>query len=132
MQKSLLVRICAAALLVFALETISTGQQSTKASPDTSKGEWPVYGGDKSFRRYSPLDLINRANVKDLHVVWTRGGIDPLIKDKFPDLSPANYFKGTPVMINGILYAPNGVGLVEASMQRQVRPCGSSSPLSQP
>ncbi len=37
-----------------------------------------------------------------------------LIKDKFPDLSPSNYFKGTPVMVNGILYAPNGVGLVEA------------------
>jgi quinoprotein glucose dehydrogenase len=113
MHKSVLIRICTAALLVFAFETISTGQ-STKASPDTSKGQWPVYGGDKSFQRYSPLDLINRTNVKDLHVVWTRAGIDPLIKDKFPDLSPSNYFKGTPVMVNGILYAPNGVGLVEA------------------
>jgi quinoprotein glucose dehydrogenase len=40
--------------------------------------------------------------------------VDPVIMDKFPDLSPSNYFRGTPVMINGVLYSPNGVGLIEA------------------
>jgi quinoprotein glucose dehydrogenase len=37
-----------------------------------------------------------------------------LIKDKFPDLNSSNYFRGTPIMINGVLYAPNGVGLLES------------------
>ena len=47
-------------------------------------------------------------------MVWTRPGIDASLKDKFPDLNPSNYFKGTPIMIGGVIYAPNGVGLIEA------------------
>lgn len=77
-------------------------------------GEWRSYGGDKSFNRYSPLDQINRENVHKLGIVWGRPAVDPQIRDKFPDLSPSNYFRGTPVIINGVLYAPDGVGLVEA------------------
>ncbi len=79
-----------------------------------AKGEWRTYGGDKTFDRYSPLDQINRDNVRNLHVLWDRPAVDPLIKDKYPDLSPSNYFRGTPIMVGGILYAPDGVGLVEA------------------
>jgi quinoprotein glucose dehydrogenase len=79
-----------------------------------SNGEWPVYGGDKSFDRYSPLALIDRNNVAGLTVAWSRAGLDPEIKGQFPDLNPTSYFKGTPIMVNGVLYAPNGVGLVEA------------------
>ena len=87
---------------------VLSGQQSA------TNGEWRTYGSDKSFTRYSPLDQINRDNVAKLKVAWTRPAVDPLIKDKFPDLSPSNYFRGTPIMINGMLYAPNGVGLMEA------------------
>ena len=90
------------------------GQQPAAAPQKYAKGEWPGYGGDKGFQRYSPLDLITRANVKDLQVAWTRTGIDDSLKKQFPDLNPSTYFKGTPVMVDGVLYAPNGVGLVEA------------------
>lgn len=76
--------------------------------------EWRTYGSDKAFTRYSPLDQINRDNVKNLRIAWSRPAVDPLIKDQFPDLSPSNYFRGTPIMIKGVLYAPNGVGLMEA------------------
>ena len=86
---------------------VATGQQPA------ANVEWRTYGSDKAFTRYSPLDQINRNNVAELRVVWTRGAVDPLIKDQFPDLSPSNYFRGTPVMINGVLYAPDGVGLME-------------------
>ncbi len=79
-----------------------------------SSNEWSVYGGDKGFQRYSPLALIHRGNVKNLEVVWSRPAVDPMIKDQFPDLSPSPYFKGTPIVVDGVLYAPNGVGLVEA------------------
>ena len=76
--------------------------------------EWSSYGGDKGFTRYSPLDQINRDNVKNLKVVWRRQAVDAQIMDKFPDLSPSNYFRGTPIIVDGMLYAPDGVGLIEA------------------
>ncbi len=97
----------AAALLAF-LTAIASAQ------PKPASGDWPSYGGDKGFTRYSPLAQINRDNVKNLRVIWRRPAVDPLILDKFPDLSPSNYFRGTPIIINGMLYAPNGVGLIEA------------------
>src|SRR5580658_2116914 len=78
------------------------------------KGEWSTYGGDKTWDRYSPLDQINRENVKELTVVWSRPAVDPAIKSKFPDVVSSNYFRGTPIMIDGVLYAPDGLGLVEA------------------
>jgi ABC-type branched-subunit amino acid transport system substrate-binding protein len=34
-------------------------------------GEWRVYGGEEGSTRYSPLDQINRDNVKDLKIAWT-------------------------------------------------------------
>src|SRR5258708_1151426 len=76
--------------------------------------EWHTYGGDKGFQRYSPLDQSNKATLKNLEVAWTRPALDPEYKDKFPDLNPSNYLRATPIMVNGILYASNGVGLVEA------------------
>jgi len=75
---------------------------------------WSTYGGDKAWTRYSPLDQINRDNVKNLQFVWQRGAVDPLLTSKFPDISAPDYFRGTPIMIDGVLYAPDGVGLVEA------------------
>src|ERR1700722_15633931 len=92
--------------------TVSIGMVSAQQNPASS--EWRTYGADKAFTRYSALDQINRENVKNLQVVWTRAAVDPLIKDKFPDLSPSHYFRGTPIMIDGVLYAPNAVGLIEA------------------
>jgi quinoprotein glucose dehydrogenase len=82
--------------------------------PKSVGGEWSSYGGDKGFSRYSPLDQIDRDNVKNLKVVWQRPAVDAQIMDKFPDLSPSNYFRGTPIIVNGVLYAPDGVGLIEA------------------
>ena len=84
-------------------------QQKTNAT-----GEWRSYGSDKGFTRYSPLDQINRDNVHNLHVVWTRPALDLQIAAKFPDLVSSDYFRGTPVIVNGTLYAPDGVGLIEA------------------
>ena len=76
--------------------------------------EWPTYGGDKGWQRYSSLDQINHSNAKDLTMVWSRPGIDPSLQAKFPDVSGSNYFRGTPIMIDGVLYAPDAIGLVEA------------------
>ena len=49
--------------------------------------EWPTYGGDKGWQRYSSLDQINHSNAKDLTMVWSRPGMDPSLQAKFPDVS---------------------------------------------
>ncbi len=79
------------------------------------KAESVIYlGGSMRLDRYSPLDTINRTNVDSLRVVWERPSVDASITEKYPDLSPSPYLYGTPLMADGVLYAPNGVGLVEA------------------
>ncbi len=84
------------------------------AGPAGSAADWSYFGGSKRFDRYSPLAQISRENVGKLQVVWTRSGVDPTLTSQFPDLSPSNYLRGTPIFWNGALYVPNGVGLVEA------------------
>lgn len=76
--------------------------------------QWPYFGGTEAFDRYSPLSQINASNFKNLIVRWTRPSVDKSIRDAYPDVSPSNYLKSTPVMIDGVLYAADGVGLVEA------------------
>jgi glucose dehydrogenase len=51
-----------------------------------ARQDWPVYGGEASGDRYSPLRKINRTNVKQLRMAWkfdvgTEGGLqtNPLI-----------------------------------------------------
>jgi glucose dehydrogenase len=75
---------------------------------------WTYFAGSKRIDRYSPLSQINRDTVSHLQVVWTRPGVDSSLTQEFPDLTPSNYLRGTPILIEGVLYAPDGVGLVEA------------------
>src|SRR6478752_10237275 len=77
-------------------------------------GEWRSYGGDKGYTRYSPLDQINRENVGKLQVVWRRPALDAQFTTGYPDLNPSPYFRPTPIMVDGVLYSPNAIGLIEA------------------
>ena len=106
----------ALALVCVHAQQKATGDPSRAANElwQTAAGGWATYGGDKAFNRYSPLDQINRENVKNLQFVWERPAVDPILTGEFPDLKAPNYFRGTPIMVNGVLYAPDGVGLVEA------------------
>src|SRR5437773_197268 len=67
----------------------------------TKKGEWPTYGGDLANTRYAPLDQINATNFNQLDVAW---------RFKTDNLGPRPEFKleGTPLMVNGVLYATGG------------------------
>ena len=89
---------------------------ATAALPATAQpaGEWRYVGGDQAFTRYSPLDRIDRENVGGLEIVWRRPGLDPAVQEAFPDLQVNAYLRSTPVMVDGVLYAPNAVGLLEA------------------
>ena len=76
--------------------------------------EWRYFGGDEAFTRYSPLDQIDAGTVHDLQIVWRRPAVDPQLRTAFPDLRVNPYLRSTPIMIDGVLYAPNALGLVEA------------------
>lgn len=63
---------------------------------------WARSQGDNGSRRYSSLDQINRGNVAQLHVAWSYRSAD----------GAAN-IQCTPVIVNGMLYAPTpGLALV--------------------
>ena len=117
-------RWAAGACGVVALAAIAVAQR-----PDPSKiGEWRFYGGDEHATKYSPLDQITAANVKDLRIAWHHLAVPAEIASQYPDIltelpgreknlmndESRNNFESTPLMVNGVLYAVNGMGLVEA------------------
>ena len=81
---------------------------------NADSADWAYFGGDKAFTRYAPLDRITRDNVGDLRILWRRPAVDSALKASFPDLGVSGYLRATPIFIDGVLYAPNGVGLAEA------------------
>jgi glucose dehydrogenase len=80
-----LYRVIVAVLAVF----VWSGSHATIFAAPAERGarqDWPVYGGEASGDRYSPLRQINRTNVKQLRMAWkfdvgTEGGLqtNPLI-----------------------------------------------------
>jgi len=76
------------------------------ASPATAQygakeGEWRFYGGDAGSTKYSALGQIDRNNVKDLQIAWRWR------TENFGP-RPEFYYRGTPLMIDGVLYATAG------------------------
>jgi quinoprotein glucose dehydrogenase len=84
------------------------------AQSGTTGGEWRAYGADRGSTKYAPLDQINRDTVSRLQIAWRRPAVDPQIMARNPELNVPSNFRVTPLMVNGVLYSPNGVGLVEA------------------
>ena len=86
----------------------------SKAQTGAADGGWRFHGGDARSTRYSPLDQINRDSVGSLQIAWRHPGIDPQISAGNPTLAVNNNFRSTPIMIDGVLYGSNAIGLVEA------------------
>jgi quinoprotein glucose dehydrogenase len=99
-------------LTAVALLAVAPKMDAQSGAPPS--GEWPHYGGDNGFTKYSPLDQINPENVRRLRIVWRRPAVAEEIRTRNPGLKVPNNFRSTPVMIGGVLYASNGIGLVEA------------------
>ncbi len=87
---------------------------TSQAQRGTSGGQWPNHSGDKGSTKYAPLDQINRSNVRNLHVAWRRPAVADELRGQHQELKFSNLFRSTPLMINGVLYASDGIGLVEA------------------
>src|SRR5207248_8236164 len=92
--------------LAFALVSMNAGifgQSPADAGRQVKPkpGEWWTYGGDLASTRYSPLDQINKDNFKTLEVAWR-------FKTDFLGPRPEFKLEGTPLMVNGRLFATAG------------------------
>ena len=85
-----------------------------RAGQGARDGEWQAYGGDTGSTKYTALDGINVENVADLEVVWRRPGLDQQYLDINPNQRYTTNWNAAPLIINGVGYVTNGVGLVEA------------------
>ena len=56
-------------------------------------GQWRSVGGDAAFTRYSPLDQITKANVKNLRVAWIHQPGDITMG-----------LQATPIVVDGVMY----------------------------
>ncbi|HSP67320.1 MAG TPA: pyrroloquinoline quinone-dependent dehydrogenase [Bryobacteraceae bacterium] len=63
--------------------------------------DWPTYGADLANSKYRPLDQINAANFNKLEIAW-RFKTDNL------GSRPEFRLEGTPLVVNGVLYASAG------------------------
>jgi quinoprotein glucose dehydrogenase len=84
------------------------------ASQERATREWRYYGADHAFTRYAPFDQITRDNVKDVTIAWTRPAVNPSLTSAFPDLKVNAYLKGTPIVVDGVVYTQDAHGLVSA------------------
>ena len=86
---------CLALLCVTARLWGQSGAQSGK------NGEWPTYGADLASTRYRPFDQIDASNFGKLELAWS-------FKTDNLGTHPEYKLEGTPLMINGVLYATAG------------------------
>jgi quinoprotein glucose dehydrogenase len=91
--------IAALAIAAPAMNVRLAGQAA--GQPGTAKGDWTHYTADVKGSRYSPLDQITPANFNQLEVAW-RFKTDNL------GTRPEFTLEGTPLAINGVVYATGG------------------------
>ena len=105
---------CDAANWLAILAVALTTGIDLEAQDGTNGREWSVHGGDGGYTRYAPLDQITKQNVADLEVAWRRPAVASELHERWPNLQYSNQLRSTPIMVDGVLYASNGIGLVEA------------------
>jgi len=64
---------------------------------------YPVYGGNKARNRYSPLEQINRDNVKNLEVAWMYNAASD-IEDEDKSSGWTRQIQCQPIVVDGVLY----------------------------
>ena len=82
----------------FAIAAFASTSWSQWRPKDT---EWPTYTADLNGSKYRPLDQINESNFNKLEVAW-RFKTDNL------GTRPEYKLEGTPLMVNGVIYATAG------------------------
>jgi quinoprotein glucose dehydrogenase len=71
------------------------------AQTGAKNGEWRSYAAEPGSTKYSPLDQINRDNVKNLRIAW---------RFKTDNLGPRPDFnmQSVPIVVNNVMYAQAG------------------------
>ncbi len=92
MKKSVGALLAVVTLAVCAAQAAHTLIDDQYLSEDGDGANWAAYGRNSSEQRYSPLDQINAANVKQLGISWVM---------EMPD---ERSLIGTPLAVDGVLY----------------------------
>jgi len=95
-----------------ATDRVTNGFQAAGLGADG--GEWQAYGGGLGSTKYTALDDINLDNVGDLQVIWRRPALDQKYLNINPNQRYTSNWNAAPLIIDGVGYITNGVGLVEA------------------
>jgi quinoprotein glucose dehydrogenase len=87
--------------LVLAVSLLAVAAMPAWGQAGAKNGEWRSYGGDLGNTHYSPLDQIGSGNFNQLQVAW---------RFKTENLGPTPEYnlEGTPLMVNGVMYATAG------------------------
>src|SRR5437868_5634532 len=72
-----------------------------QSGPSQGNMDWPSYTADIAGSRYRPLDQINASNFSNLEVAWR-------FKTDNIGNRPEYKLEGTPLEVNGVLYATAG------------------------
>jgi quinoprotein glucose dehydrogenase len=87
--------------LVSIVATLAAVAGLASAQPAAKDTEWPSYNADVRGSRYRPLDQINASNFNKLEVAWR-------FKTDSIGNRPEYKLEGTPLMVNGVVYAAAG------------------------
>ena len=100
--------LIAAAAFWFAAPTELNAHESSSFRPvtdamlqDPAPKDWLMWRRTLDSWGYSPLDQVDRNNVKDLRMVWSRG------------LTTGRQ-QGTPLVYDGVMYMPNPADVIQA------------------
>lgn len=90
--------------------SIASGSSSLGARD----GNWQAYAGDIGSTKYTSLAEIDASNVASLEVAWRRPALDAYYSTLNPNQRFSSNYVAAPVVIDGVAYIPNAVGLVES------------------
>jgi len=122
---------------IASLGVVAGAITDARAQRGAQRGEWKTYGGDLGHTKYSPLDQINKDNVKSLRIAWRWLSVDEDVKKKAkasnsPDLkylSIATYLnETTPLMVHGVLYTSTSYSQIAAIDARSGKTLWSYDP----
>jgi quinoprotein glucose dehydrogenase len=99
--------------IVSAVLALASGADSMLAQGGLEEGQWREYAGDTRGLKYSPLDRINKNNIKDLEVAWRWASADRDYQIANPTMRSTRH-EDTPLMVNGTLYTVTPLGMVAA------------------
>ena len=91
--RTILTRILAAALLTVAATPAAEVDAERLNTAHSDTDNWLTYYGNYLSWRYSPLDAINRSNIKDLRPVWA-----------FESGMADGGMQSAPIVVDGVMY----------------------------